>query len=127
MPRRKKAEEKIPDGEQLFRGHCRKSYDSGYESAMRKCAFKLGLEKLGNPHGMLNFYRVMCVCYDIAAVERQFELISKLNSWQEVFAAMEAADEERSSETAASPTRRGSQLDRTRGVGGDGEHDLEFG
>jgi hypothetical protein len=103
MPRRKKADEKKPDGEQLLRELCRKSYDSGYESAMRKCAFKLGLEKLGNPHGMLNFYRAMCVCYDIAAVERQFEFILKLNSWHEVFAAMEAADEAQLPETAASP------------------------
>jgi len=35
----------------------------------------------------------MCAGYDIADVERQFELILKLNSWQEVFAAMRAGEQ----------------------------------
>ena len=105
MARRKKAEAKKPDDEQLLRELYREGYDRGYERAMRKCAFKLGLEKLGNPHGMLNFYRALCVCYDIAAVERQFKLILTLNSWEEVYAAMEAADEAQPAEATSSSAR----------------------
>jgi hypothetical protein len=52
---------------------------------------------------VIDFYRALCVCYDIAAVERQFGFIMRLNSWQEVYAAMEAADEADGQGEAASP------------------------